>query len=154
MGISRPRYYQKKKRYKRKRGESKFKQGYFTSISEKYVQPKNKYMNSEQFPQYRSSWELAFYKYCENSDYVKKWSTESVAIPYISPKDNQVHRYFPDVFLLTSDNKKFLIEIKPNNQKKNPINQAKWEAAEEWSKQNGFKFIVLTEKELKSWGII
>ena len=152
--ISRPRYYQKKRRYQRKKSKSKFKQGYFTDISEKYIQPSNKYMNSEQYPQYRSSWELEFMKFCENNPNIVKWSTESVSIPYVSPKDNQIHRYFPDFFIETQDGKKFIIEIKPFNQRNNPINQNKWIAAKEWGKEHGFEFLVLTEKELKSWGII
>ena len=150
--ISRPRYYNKKRRYQRKK--SKFKQGYFTDISEKYIQPKNKYMNSEQFPQYRSSWELEFMKFCEKNPNIKKWSTESVSIPYINPIDEQPHRYFPDFFIETQDGKKYVIEIKPNNQTNNPVNVSKWEAAQEWAKKNGFIFLVLTEKELKKWGII
>ena len=91
MAIPRPRYTKKKKR----RQQTKFKQGLFTNISEKYVQPKNKYMNQQPFPEYRSSWELQFMRYCETSDLVQKWSTESISIPYISPKDGQQHRYFP-----------------------------------------------------------
>jgi hypothetical protein len=35
-----------------------------------------------------------------------------------------------------------------------PVNQAKWESAEQWAKENGYQFLVLTEKELKKWGII
>ncbi len=154
MAISRPRYSKKKQRRKKNLGESKFKRGFFMNISEKYQQPKNNYMNSKPFPEYRSSWELEFYKYCEKSDYVKKWAAESIAISYVSPKDGQHHRYFPDVFILTSDNDKFIIEIKPSKQSKNPINLAKWEAAEKWAKDHGYRFIVVTEKELKKWKII
>ena len=158
MAISRPRYQQKKRRYQKKRTGTKFKQGYFTDISEKYIQPQNKYLNSEHFPKYRSSWELQFMKYCEASEKVKKWTVESIAIPYIHPNDNEQHRYFPDfMILMQDDNKniiKFLIEIKPSNQKNNPINKAKWEAAEKWCKERGYKFIILTEKELKQFGII
>ena len=156
MAIKRPRFNDKRKRYQKKRtGRSgKFKQGFFTQISEKYVQPKNKYMNSQEFPQYRSSWELQFMKYCEASEIVKKWTVESISIPYISPKDGQPHRYFPDFALEMNDGKKYLIEIKPYNQTNNPINKAKWEAAEMWCKRNDFKFLVVTEKELKEWRII
>ena len=150
MAIPRPRYNQKRKR----RQKSKFKRGYFTAISEKYQQPKNKYMNQKEFPEYRSSWELQFMKFCEASDLVKRWTVESIAIPYISPKDGQVHRYFPDFAMEMQDNKRFLIEIKPSNQSNNPINKSKWEAAEEWCKRNNYTFLVVTEKELKQWGII
>jgi hypothetical protein len=93
-------------------------------------------------------------KYCEVSNLIKKWSVESIAISYISPKDNQQHRYFPDVFIETTDGDKFVIEIKPSNQCNNPINKAKWEAAEEWCSRNNFKFLVVTEIELKKWKII
>ena len=150
--ISRPRYQKKKQRYRKKNGD-KFKRGLFTDISEKYQQPKDKYMNQQLFPEYRSSWELAFYKYCESSDLVEKWATESISIPYINPKDGQQHRYFPDVFMQTK-NGKFVIEIKPGNQTGNPINKSKWEAADRWCKEHGYKFVVVTEKELKKWGII
>jgi len=153
VAIPRPRYNQKRKRYKRKRKEPKFKQGYFTDISEKYVQPKNKYMNQQEFPEYRSSWELQFMKFCESSKMIEKWSTESIAIPYIRPDDGQIHRYFPDFFIKMKDNN-YLIEIKPSNQRNNPINKSKWEAAQKWAKENNFVFLVLTEKELKKWGII
>lgn len=154
MAIPRPRYNQKKQRFRKKIQGDRFKRGYFTDISEKYVPPKNNYMNSERFPEYRSSWELAFYKYCEASDKIKKWSAESIAINYISPKDGKPHRYFPDVFVLLENGDKYIIEIKPNNQTNNPINKAKWEAARKWSQENGFTFLVLTEKELKKWGVI
>jgi len=154
MAIPRSRYNQKKKRYQKKRNGSKFKQGYFTNISEKYIQPINKTMNQMQYPEYRSSWELQFMKWCEASELVQKWSAESIAIQYISPKDGQPHRYFPDIQLLMTDGKKFLIEIKPKNQQNNPINKAKWEAAQEWANRNNYEFIVITETELKKWGII
>jgi hypothetical protein len=150
MAIPRPRYNQKRKRRQR----SKFKQGYFTNITEKYQQPKNKHMNKSEFPEYRSSWELEFMKFCEASEKIEKWSTESIAIPYISPKDGQPHRYFADFFIQTTSKEKFVIEIKPASQTGNPINKAKWEAANKWCNQNNFKFLVLTEKELKKWGII
>ena len=153
MGISRPRYYKKQQRYRKKSQGDRFKRGYFTDISEKYVPPKDNYMNQERFPEYRSSWELGFMRYCESSDLVQKWTTESIAIPYIHPGDKKPHRYYPDFFILT-ENGKYLIEIKPGNQKSSPVNQAKWEAAERWAEKNGFKFLVLTEKELKKWGII
>jgi hypothetical protein len=111
-------------------------------------------MNNQEYPTYRSSWEREFYKYCESSDKVKRWSTEYLAIPYVSPKDNQVHRYFPDVFLETSNGDKYIIEIKPNNQTNNPINLAKFQAAKEYASKYGYTFLVFTEKELKKWGII
>ena len=100
-----------------------------------------------------------------------QWGSESVVIPYLSPKDGRMHRYFVDsVLVLRTDkgNKKFLIEIKPDKQTRPPeqanrkskknllyeqimwaVNASKWEAAKEWCVKNGFEFVILTEKDLK-----
>ena len=151
MSISRPRYYQKKQRRK----GSKFKRGFYVPINEdKYRKPVDKLMNSQEFPEYRSSWELAFMKYMDHSDQIEYWGTEAFAIKYISPKDNQIHRYYVDFVFMTKNKEKHLVEIKPYNQKKDPINIAKWEAAEMYCKQIGATFSVVTEKELKKWNLI
>lgn len=91
-------------------------------------------------------------------------------IPYKSPVDNKIHRYFVDFYIKvrTKDNKvtKYLIEIKPERftrppaipQKKTKkfidevfqygVNQAKWKSANEFCKDRGMQFMVLTEKDL------
>jgi hypothetical protein len=51
---------------------------------------------------YRSSYELKFMKWCDMNSSVKRWASEEIVIPYISPIDGKKHRYFPD----------FLIEIR------------------------------------------
>ena len=120
---------------------------------------------------YRSGLELSFFRWCDRNERVLQWGSESVVIPYISPKDGRMHRYFVDnVLILQTDkgNKKFLVEIKPEKQtmppsqsvrksKKNllfeqitwAINSSKWEAARNWCKKNGFEFVILTEKQLR-----
>jgi hypothetical protein len=150
--ISRPRYNKKRKRYQTNKtgNKTKFTQGYYKPVNEeKYKQPMDKTMNSSIYPEYRSSWELKFYKFLDSSDLVEYWTTEPFPIPYISPKDGQIHRYFPDVLLKLTNGKKLLIEIKPNNQKSNPINIAKWEAAKEFCKLHNLEFRVFSEDELK-----
>lgn len=121
-------------------------------------------------PTYKSSWELYFFKWCDNNPSVLEWSSESVVIPYISPIDNSVHRYYVDnAIVLNEGNKKvkYLVEIKPHKQTIPPshkgnkkestiiheqvtysVNKAKWEAADTWAKNNGYKFLILTENEL------
>ena len=91
-------------------------------------------------------------------------------IPYTSPIDNKIHRYYTDgVIALKEGNTvvRYIIEIKPSNQVLPPIsskrkrnstilyentqyitNTAKWNSAREWCKAKGFKFQILTEKEL------
>jgi hypothetical protein len=103
---------------------------------------------------YRSSWELAFARYLDHSNHIKMWASEPFAIPYISPKDGQPHRYYVDFVFETVPGKKYLVEIKPAGQTKNPVNLAKWEAAENYSVGVNAEFVVVSEKELKKWGII
>jgi len=151
--IPRPRYSKKKKRTGRT--GSRFKRGFYTPVNEeKYIQPIDKTMNSKSLPEYRSSWEEVFMKYCDQSPKVKTWGTEPFPIKYISPKDNKIHRYYIDFVLLMEDGSKHLIEIKPKNQCQMPVNLAKWEAATDYCKQIGATFSVVTEVELKAWGLL
>jgi len=116
-------------------------------------------------PYYRSSWELAFMRFCDHNPSVHQWASESVKIPYKDPLTNKNTVYVPDFFLIyvDKDYKKHaeLIEIKPANQTliekvgKNPYNQAqyvknmvKWQAANEWCKRHGCKFRVINEGDI------
>ena len=50
---------------------------------------------------------------------IVEWGSEEIAIPYRSPIDNRVHRYFPDFYVklkeTTGKIKKYIIEVKPKN---------------------------------------
>ena len=37
--------------------------------------------------------------YCDQSDNILEWGSEEVVIPYVSPLDGRVHRYFPDFYI-------------------------------------------------------
>ena len=119
---------------------------------------------------YRSLWELKFMRYCDSNKRIVKWSSEEIIIPYKSPLDNRLHRYFPDFYIKYKDVSgkiiEKVVEIKPANQVKEPKkkktrtkkyvnevityakNQAKWVAAEEFCKDRRWQFQILTEKEL------
>ena len=119
---------------------------------------------------YRSSWELKFMKWCDVNQSILEWGSETVVIPYRSPVDNKIHRYFVDFYIKVSEKdgniKKYLIEIKPEKftkppeipEKKNKrfiqevfnygVNQSKWKQANEFCEDRGWKFLVLTEKDL------
>jgi hypothetical protein len=119
---------------------------------------------------YRSSYELKFFRWCDENVNVIRWGSENIVIPYINPNTNKFSRYFVDNFIVLKEGnklKKYLIEIKPKKQtmppdpkkyrkKSNLIyeqamyaqNSAKWVAANEWAKKHGAEFIILTEKEL------
>ena len=119
---------------------------------------------------YRSSWELKFMRYCDSNQNILEWGSEEFCLPYKSPLDNRIHRYFPDFYIKVREStgiiKKMIIEVKPKRQCMDPKkpkrktrgyiyevreyvkNQAKWKAAEEYCIDRGFEFKILTENEL------
>ena len=119
---------------------------------------------------YRSLWERKFMVYCDKNAKILEWGSEEIALPYISPHDSRVHRYFPDFYIKVQENtgkiKRYLIEVKPLKQTTKPTkpkrqtkgyireafeyarNQAKWKAAREYCADRMWEFKVITEKEL------
>jgi hypothetical protein len=115
---------------------------------------------------YRSSWELQFMVYCDRNPDIVWWASEELAIPYRSPIDGRMHRYFPDFIIKTTNNEVVMFEIKPAAQSRPPekksrvtkkylnevktwgVNQAKWKAAQEYCADRKWKFQVLTENQL------
>jgi len=137
-----------------------------------YFKPKNpvKYRGDPRNIVYRSSWELRLMSYLDEHRDVVSWGSEEIVIPYRSPIDGRVHRYFVD-FIVTKINSNgiketSLIEVKPASQTKPPakkqkatkqyitevttwgVNEAKWKAATEYCKDRGWTFHIFTEKEL------
>ena len=119
---------------------------------------------------YRSLWERKFMVYCDKNQNILEWASEEIAIPYRSPIDNRVHRYFPDFYMKVKEFngkiKRYVIEVKPAKQTKPPAkpkkqtkgyireayeyakNQAKWKMAREFCADRQWEFKVVTEKEL------
>ena len=58
---------------------------------------------------YRSLWERKFMVYCDLNEKVIEWGSEEIALPYRSPIDNKIHRYFPDFYLVDEN---LYIEVK------------------------------------------
>lgn len=108
---------------------------------------------------YRSSYELKFILWLESNSKIKQWASECICIPYIFV-DGTTHRYYPDYFVEFIDGTKMVVEIKPYNQTKKPINEncwaakeytknkCKWAAAIEFCKKKGYAFKILTEKTI------
>ena len=73
---------------------------------------------------YRSLWERKFMMYCDLNENIIEWGSEEIALPYRSPLDNRVHRYFPDFYIKVRESngsiKRYLIEIKPKKQTVEP----------------------------------
>ena len=136
-----------------------------------YPRYPKKYKGDPQNIIYRSSWERKFMNYCDLNETVSEWQSEEFWIPYRSPIDNRVHRYFPDFFLKYIDkqgNKRtMVVEVKPKKETKMPevnpkkrtkawaysvqtyaVNQAKWKAAREFCADRNFEFKIMTEDNL------
>lgn len=106
---------------------------------------------------YRSSYERSFITWLENNDKVKHWGSECICIPYFYTIDEKNHHYYPDYFVEMCDGSCYVIEIKPSNQTKKPINEnsyahkeyiknmCKWQATLEFCKAKGYHFKILTE---------
>jgi hypothetical protein len=145
--------------------DSKYNQGRF------HPQNPEKYKGDVQNIIYRSSWELKFMQWCDRNPNVIEYASEELCIPYLSPIDGRVHRYFPDFIMKVKEQsgeiKKYIIEIKPKRQTVPPVqtskkrtktfinevktyvvNEAKWKAAEEWCKDHLLEFKVITEDQL------
>ena len=119
---------------------------------------------------YRSLWERKFMCYCDLNDNILEWGSEEFFIPYRSPLDNRVHRYFPDFYIkyIKSNGSicRSIIEVKPDKQTRPPKKpkrqtqgylyevtqyvtyEAKWDAAKEFCKDRLWEFRIFTEKEL------
>jgi len=137
-----------------------------------FFRPKNaaKYKGNPNNVIYRSSWELKLMKHLDEHPDVLQWSSEEFCIPYRSPIDGKVHRYFPDFFVKKKTREGLVetvvIEVKPKKQVLPPkvkeipdrrylrevktygINSAKWKAAKEYCELKKWKFQIMTEKEL------
>lgn len=48
---------------------------------------------------YRSLWERKFMQWCDLNSNIMEWGSEEFFIPYRSPVDKRVHRYFPDFYV-------------------------------------------------------
>jgi len=144
--------------------------------SEKWLKgpyrPKNpsKYKGDLRNIVFRSSWELKMFKYCDYSDNVLEWSSESIIVPYKNPMTGSYHRYFIDLYMKhrtkSGEIKKKMIEIKPAKQLKPPkvpkrktkaylkevetyiINKSKWASADKYAKKHGMDFVILTENDI------
>lgn len=139
--------------------------------------PKNpeKYLGNPSNIYWRSSWELQVMKWLDSHSKVIKWASEETIIPYRSPIDNRIHRYFPDfkVHIVNDQGIEniYLVEVKPKKQTQPPkkklikgqptkryvtevqtyvVNNAKFEAAQSHCDKMGWKFMILTEDHLKT----
>jgi hypothetical protein len=120
---------------------------------------------------YRSHWEKYCMIYFDDSSDVKSWQSEETVIPYLYEVDRRYHRYFMDFAVTWKDGTTTLIEVKPkkettpptgNKRTKRYINEGltyvknmnKWEAAQDYAKDRGWKFEIWTEDTLYAMKIM
>lgn len=120
---------------------------------------------------YRSGLEKRFAEICDHSKNISEWKYEEHIIPYKKTYgDGKTNFYIIDFWLKkkmsNGEVKEFLVEIKPYDfltPPKNPKrktkrylellenyskNVSKWSYANEYAKQNGMEFAIITEKDL------
>ena len=88
------------------------------SIKSKYtpIYP-HKYQGNSKMIICRSSWERKFCQWCDMNNSIVSWASEEFSIPYVSPKDNRVHKYYPDYLIKVKEKndmiKTYVVEVKP-----------------------------------------
>mgnify|MGYP002784279580 CR=1 FL=1 len=124
----------------------------------KYRQEKNKknkwkdgFFNSNKMGKeihYRSSWERDIMICLEKCDDILEYHGDDfLSIPYKLhgvPKN-----YWPDFTIKLSNNRIYVIEIKPENQVDWQINQAKWKYAIDYCSKKDWTFQVWTQKYIR-----
>jgi len=132
---------------------------------------RNKYEGDPTKIIYRSLWERSTMKWADANPNITSWSSEEVVVPYRSAADGRIHRYYIDFKITYTSGETVLVEVKPDKQTRPPktpkrktrrylnevkafaVNWSKWEHAEEFAKDRGWRFEVWTEKDLKRLGI-
>lgn len=142
----------------------KYQQGRYTVVN------KEKYCGTKSEIRYLSSYELQVFKYLDRTPSILLWAAENVIVPYFNPLKQRQARYIVDVYIKYRNKNgeiiEELIEIKPYSQTIRPdkgrkkkstyedqmatwiTNQAKWTAAQQYAKERGWKFRILTEKAI------
>lgn len=154
-----------------------------TKTHKGFFKPKNpqKYKGDPTNIFFRSSWERKVMYYLDQNTNVISWLCDGlgadcsptfrsgIAIPYISPVDNKVHRYFPDFIAEIKTEtgiRTYVLEVKPYKETVPPkqtkgvtkryitevmtygVNQAKWKNAVDYCRVNGWEFRILTEADI------
>lgn len=149
-----------------------------SKFSQSMFYPKNaqKYIGDPTKIICRSSWETKFCHYCDNTPAILRWGSEVIEIPY-KDKNGKLHRYYPDFYMevdrpdLPHLMERAVIEVKPFQETTPPEiplnatmpqlkriqyqmetwekNFHKWAFAVEWCTQRDYKFVIVTEHDLK-----
>jgi len=127
------------------------------------VKNKEKYVGRKS-PFYRSSWECTFMMFCDNNPSVIQWASEPFMVPYRNPFTGKNTIYVPDFMIMYVDRNgqkhAEVIEVKPTKEiaienarsvrdrAAVALNMTKWAAANEFCKNYGMRFRVVTEQDI------
>lgn len=128
-----------------------------------------KYLGKDQIV-CRSTWEHDICRFFDLNPKIVSWISEPSHIEYFDAGSGKKRRYFPDFLVKYKSGDKdniALVEIKPfketqppkfstrknkvkylNEQKVFATNISKWKAAKTFCMRKGWKFLILTEKEI------
>ena len=104
---------------------------------------------------YRSGWELKFLEYLDADPNVVTFQYESLKIEYVSNlRTKKIRRYIPDFFVKYADGRQEVIEIKQLRRVNHPTVIKKAIAAQAWCSVNDATYVIMTEVDLKSLGLL
>lgn len=122
----------REKRIKRPPTKTRFKSGlYFSSKLNREIQ-------------YRSGWEMKFYKSLDLDESVLIYDVESIQIQYFY---KQYRYYFPDILITYKNGTRKLVEIKPERYLSKKKNIEKFKSAQNYCINHGMIFEVWTENK-------
>ena len=125
---------------------------------------KSKYKGTKP-PEYKSSLEYRFMRYCDQTPSIIEWSYETKSIKYFDKASQKYRRYFIDFSITVKVGqfltKKIYVEIKPSSETHPPknkknlkamstwlTNESKWSQAAIWAQSQNAQFKVITEEQL------
>ena len=85
------------------------------SVKSRY-RPKNpaKYKGNPNNIICRSNWEKKFCQWCDTNESILLWASEEFSIPYRSPLDNRLHKYYPDFLIKVQEGSGVVKDIEDN----------------------------------------
>jgi len=131
------------KRLRKKRRSRRAKRG--IHVSPKHIDPFN----------FRSGWEQKYALWLDGNVNVVSYRYEPYAVEYLSNvRTGKIRKYYPDFEVTWADGNKTLVEIKPKKKVTVAKNVKKFAAASIFCLKNGMTFVIVTEVDLKTLGLL
>lgn len=96
---------------------------------------------------YDSPYEKKVLEDLDQCDFIKQIKTQSLIIPYKSKIGNRMHKYFPDIQILTKENELIIIEVKSYKGMVTKKNIHKHEVLNDYCKEHKYGYAIVN----KNW---